>query len=212
MTLGSQTPSTTARAQTGSCSQAAFPVTCPAEHAARPHRDGQNPLDLGAFFDTPVRQLSLGQRMRGDLAAALVHDPELLVLDEPTIGLDVVSKATVRGFLARLNTEQGTTILLTTHDLGDIEHLWISRRRPHTARAPKDRMHMASFNSYGKAKTARKMRCIRGSRIRDRQSMLRRDTLHDVCLPIVGDAHDSISSLIRELSVSVQGEPNGFIC
>jgi ABC-2 type transport system ATP-binding protein len=80
-------------------------------------------LDLGPFLDTPVRQLSLGQRMRGDLAAALVHDPELLVLDEPTIGLDVVSKATVRGFLARLNAEQGTTILLTTHDLGDIERL-----------------------------------------------------------------------------------------
>ncbi|MGH3380875.1 MAG: ABC transporter ATP-binding protein [Actinoallomurus sp.] len=80
-------------------------------------------LDLGAFLDTPVRQLSLGQRMRGDLAAALVHDPELLVLDEPTIGLDVVSKATVREFLTRLNTERGTTILLTTHDLGDIERL-----------------------------------------------------------------------------------------
>lgn len=80
-------------------------------------------LDLGPFLDTPVRQLSLGQRMRGDLAAALVHDPELLVLDEPTIGLDVVSKATVRGFLTRLNAERGTTILLTTHDLGDVERL-----------------------------------------------------------------------------------------
>jgi ABC-2 type transport system ATP-binding protein len=80
-------------------------------------------LELGPFLDTPVRQLSLGQRMRGDLAAALVHDPELLVLDEPTIGLDVVSKATVRAFLTRLNTERGTTILLTTHDLGDIERL-----------------------------------------------------------------------------------------
>jgi viologen exporter family transport system ATP-binding protein len=80
-------------------------------------------LDLDPFLDTPVRQLSLGQRMRGDLAAALVHDPEILVLDEPTIGLDVVSKATVRAFLTRLNTERGTTILLTTHDLGDVEHL-----------------------------------------------------------------------------------------
>jgi ABC-2 type transport system ATP-binding protein len=80
-------------------------------------------LELGPFLDTPVRQLSLGQRMRGDLAAALVHDPELLVLDEPTIGLDVVSKATVRAFLTRLNVERGTTILLTTHDLGDIERL-----------------------------------------------------------------------------------------
>jgi ABC-2 type transport system ATP-binding protein len=80
-------------------------------------------LDLGPFLDTPVRQLSLGQRMRGDLTAALLHDPPILVLDEPTIGLDVVSKATVRGFLERLNTERGTTILLTTHDLGDIERL-----------------------------------------------------------------------------------------
>jgi len=80
-------------------------------------------LDLGDFLDVPVRQLSLGQRMRGDLTAALLHDPPLLVLDEPTIGLDVVSKATVRGFLERLNVERGTTILLTTHDLGDIERL-----------------------------------------------------------------------------------------
>jgi viologen exporter family transport system ATP-binding protein len=80
-------------------------------------------LDLGPFLDTPVRQLSLGQRMRGDLTAALLHDPRLLVLDEPTIGLDVVSKATVRDFLERLNTERGTTVLLTTHDLGDIERL-----------------------------------------------------------------------------------------
>ncbi|WP_242614228.1 ABC transporter ATP-binding protein [Actinomadura roseirufa] len=80
-------------------------------------------LELAPFLDTPVRQLSLGQRMRGDLAAALLHDPELLVLDEPTIGLDVVSKATVRGFLERTNAERGTTILLTTHDLGDIERL-----------------------------------------------------------------------------------------
>ncbi|GAA2299011.1 ATP-binding cassette domain-containing protein [Actinomadura sp. NPDC048955] len=80
-------------------------------------------LELEPFLDTPVRQLSLGQRMRGDLAAALLHDPELLVLDEPTIGLDVVSKATVRDFLERVNAERGTTILLTTHDLGDIERL-----------------------------------------------------------------------------------------
>ena len=80
-------------------------------------------LELGPFLDTPVRQLSLGQRMRGDLAAALLHDPQVLVLDEPTIGLDVVSKATVREFLQVLNTERGTTILLTTHDLGDIERL-----------------------------------------------------------------------------------------
>ena len=71
----------------------------------------------------PVRQLSLGQRMRGDIAAALLHDPEVLYLDEPTIGLDVVSKAKVREFLRELNAERGTTVLLTTHDLPDIEQL-----------------------------------------------------------------------------------------
>ncbi|MBF8192007.1 ATP-binding cassette domain-containing protein [Nonomuraea sp. K274] len=80
-------------------------------------------LDLSAFLRTPVRQLSLGQRMRGDLAAALLHAPDVLVLDEPTIGLDVVSKAGIRSFLRRVNAEQGTTVLLTTHDLGDIERL-----------------------------------------------------------------------------------------
>ncbi|RST02951.1 MULTISPECIES: ABC transporter ATP-binding protein [Streptomyces] len=80
-------------------------------------------LDLAELLDVPVRQLSLGQRMRGDIAAALLHDPEVLYLDEPTIGLDVVSKAKVRGFLRQLNEEQGTTVLLTTHDLQDIEQL-----------------------------------------------------------------------------------------
>ncbi|MFI1102474.1 ATP-binding cassette domain-containing protein [Streptomyces melanogenes] len=80
-------------------------------------------LDLGALLDVPVRRLSLGQRMRGDIAAALLHDPEVLYLDEPTIGLDVVSKAKVRTFLRDLNKERGTTVLLTTHDLTDIEQL-----------------------------------------------------------------------------------------
>ncbi|WP_306322334.1 MULTISPECIES: ATP-binding cassette domain-containing protein [unclassified Streptomyces] len=80
-------------------------------------------LDLGDLLDAPVRQLSLGQRMRGDIAAALLHDPEVLYLDEPTIGLDVVSKVKVRGFLRDLNTERGTTVLLATHDLTDIEQL-----------------------------------------------------------------------------------------
>ena len=80
-------------------------------------------LDLGAQMDTPVRQLSLGQRMRGDITAALLHDPEVLYLDEPTIGLDVVSKGRLRGFLRALNAERGTTLLLTTHDLQDIEAL-----------------------------------------------------------------------------------------
>ncbi len=80
-------------------------------------------LDLGPLLAVPVRQLSLGQRMRGDIAAALLHDPEVLYLDEPTIGLDVISKAKVRGFLREVNAERGTTVLLTTHDLTDIEQL-----------------------------------------------------------------------------------------
>jgi len=80
-------------------------------------------LELGSLLDVPVRQLSLGQRMRGDLAAALLHDPAILYLDEPTIGLDVVSKAAIRQFLQDRNRDQGTTILLTTHDLGDVERL-----------------------------------------------------------------------------------------
>ncbi|MGW2347040.1 ABC transporter ATP-binding protein [Streptomyces sp. NPDC001661] len=80
-------------------------------------------LELGDLLDVPVRQLSLGQRMRGDIAAALLHDPEVLYLDEPTIGLDVVSKVKVRGFLRDLNADRGTTVLLTTHDLTDIEQL-----------------------------------------------------------------------------------------
>ena len=80
-------------------------------------------LDLGPFLTTPVRQLSLGQRMRGDLAAALLHGPEVLYLDEPTIGLDVVSKTKVREFLIQVNREQGVTVLLTTHDLADVERL-----------------------------------------------------------------------------------------
>ena len=80
-------------------------------------------LDLGELLDTPVRQLSLGQRMRGDIAAALLHDPEILYLDEPTIGLDVVSKGRLREFLRRVNVERSVTLLLTTHDLQDIEQL-----------------------------------------------------------------------------------------
>jgi ABC-2 type transport system ATP-binding protein len=80
-------------------------------------------LDLDEFLATPVRQLSLGQRVRGELAASLLHDPQVVFLDEPTIGLDVVAKARVRDFLAAQNRERGTTVLLTTHDLGDIERL-----------------------------------------------------------------------------------------
>lgn len=80
-------------------------------------------LDLSSFLDTPVRQLSLGQRMRCDLAAALLHEPSILFLDEPTIGLDAVSKLAVRDFIRRLNQERGITVILTTHDMDDIEAL-----------------------------------------------------------------------------------------
>jgi len=80
-------------------------------------------LEMADTLDTPVRQLSLGQRMRAEIAAALMHSPDLLVLDEPTIGLDVLSKQRLREFLRRERTERGTTLLLTTHDMGDIERL-----------------------------------------------------------------------------------------
>ncbi|MCW3841421.1 ATP-binding cassette domain-containing protein [Micromonospora yasonensis] len=92
------------------------------EHATRLARC-RDLLDLDEFLDTPVRQLSLGQRMRGELTAALLHSPEVLFLDEPTIGLDVVSKQAVRGFLAELGRAGDTTLVLTTHDLADIERL-----------------------------------------------------------------------------------------
>jgi ABC-2 type transport system ATP-binding protein len=80
-------------------------------------------LDLGEFLSTPVRSLSLGQRMRADLAASLLHDPALLFLDEPTIGLDVVAKDRIRAFIKEINTLGGVTVILTTHDLGDVEKL-----------------------------------------------------------------------------------------
>ncbi|MBV9233358.1 MAG: ATP-binding cassette domain-containing protein [Candidatus Eremiobacteraeota bacterium] len=80
-------------------------------------------LRLNDFLRTPVRQLSLGQRMRGDFAAALLHGPSIVYLDEPTIGLDVVAKESIREFIARINAERGTTVVLTTHDLADVERL-----------------------------------------------------------------------------------------
>jgi ABC-2 type transport system ATP-binding protein len=80
-------------------------------------------LGLEALLDVPVRQLSLGQRMRCDLAASLLHEPDILFLDEPTIGLDAVSKLAMRQFVMRQNRERGTTVLLTTHDMDDVEVL-----------------------------------------------------------------------------------------
>ncbi|MFH1075163.1 MAG: ATP-binding cassette domain-containing protein [Candidatus Firestonebacteria bacterium] len=82
-----------------------------------------NVLDLKEFFTTPLRQLSLGQRMRCELASALIHEPELIFLDEPTIGLDVVSKSQVRNYIKRINKEKGVSILLTSHDMVDVERL-----------------------------------------------------------------------------------------
>lgn len=80
-------------------------------------------LGLGDILNTPARQLSLGQRMRCEIAAALLHDPRILFLDEPTIGLDAVSKIAVRDFIKALNREKNTTVILTTHDMQDIEAL-----------------------------------------------------------------------------------------
>ena len=80
-------------------------------------------LELDPFLDTPVRSLSLGQRMRADICAALLHDPKLLFLDEPTIGLDVVAKERIRRFILHINQDRGTTVILTTHDLSDVEKL-----------------------------------------------------------------------------------------
>jgi ABC-2 type transport system ATP-binding protein len=80
-------------------------------------------LRLEPLLDQPVRQLSLGQRMRAEFAAALLHNPSILFLDEPTIGLDAPSKLAVRDFVRRLNREQGVTVLLTTHDMHDVEAL-----------------------------------------------------------------------------------------
>ncbi|MCL2059671.1 MAG: ATP-binding cassette domain-containing protein, partial [Oscillospiraceae bacterium] len=80
-------------------------------------------LDLSEILKTPARSLSLGQRMRCEIAASLLHNPKTLFLDEPTIGLDAVSKIAVRQFIKKLNAERGTTVILTTHDMQDIEAL-----------------------------------------------------------------------------------------
>ena len=80
-------------------------------------------LNLSKLLKTPARQLSLGQRMRCEIAASLLHNPRILFLDEPTIGLDAVSKLAVRDFIRQLNKEQNTTVILTTHDMQDIEAL-----------------------------------------------------------------------------------------
>ena len=93
-----------------------------AEEAARTAELADR-LELGGFWSVPVRQLSLGQRMRAEVAAALLHSPRLVILDEPTIGLDVLSKQRLREFLVGERRRHGTTLLLTTHDMGDVERL-----------------------------------------------------------------------------------------
>ncbi len=80
-------------------------------------------LKLEEFIHTPVRQLSLGQRMRGDIAAAMLHSPSILFLDEPTIGLDADAKHAIRHFIKEINRKRGVTVILTTHDLDDVEQL-----------------------------------------------------------------------------------------
>ncbi len=80
-------------------------------------------FDLARLIETPVRRLSLGERMRCEIAASLLHRPAVLFLDEPTIGLDVVAKQTMRDLVRRLNQEEGTTVVLTSHDAGDVEHV-----------------------------------------------------------------------------------------
>ena len=126
---GSARCSASASSSGGTCrcatrsSCCATSTACPPTATARTSRGFREVLELDPFLDTPVRQLSLGQRMRGELTAAMLHEPELLFLDEPTIGLDVVAKQRVRDFLVEINREDGVTVMLTTHDLGDIERL-----------------------------------------------------------------------------------------
>jgi len=80
-------------------------------------------FELGELLQTPVRKLSLGQRIRCEVAASLLHEPDILFLDEPTIGLDVVIKQSIRQLILRMNRERGTTIFLTSHDTGDVERI-----------------------------------------------------------------------------------------
>ena len=95
----------------------------PSDQYQRNLSEFRHMLELDLFLSKPVRTLSLGQRMRADLCAALLHEPDLLFLDEPTIGLDVVAKERIRHFISHINKEHGTTIILTTHDLSDVEKL-----------------------------------------------------------------------------------------
>ena len=98
-------------------------LRCPRLALPQAHGFLNEVLDLKDFIKDPVRTLSLGQRMRADIAASLLHNPKVLFLDEPTIGLDVSVKDNIRRAITQINQEEETTILLTTHDLSDIEQL-----------------------------------------------------------------------------------------
>lgn len=95
----------------------------PSSDFTRRHDELVDRLGLGGLLDVPVRKLSLGERMRCELVASLLHGPQLVILDEPTIGLDVAAKEEVRAFLRSLHAERGATVILTSHDLADIERL-----------------------------------------------------------------------------------------
>jgi len=95
----------------------------PTEEYNKTLQELSNVLELNAFIDIPVRQLSLGQRMRGELAAAMLHQPDILFLDEPTIGLDIDAKQAIRDFILEMNRRKGTTVILTSHDLDDVVKL-----------------------------------------------------------------------------------------
>ena len=95
----------------------------PQEAYARSKEELVEAFGIGSLLDVPVRQLSLGQKMRCELVASLLHQPAVLFLDEPTIGLDATSKLAVRDFIRKINRDRGTTVILTTHDMDDIETL-----------------------------------------------------------------------------------------
>ena len=129
MSPGSAWCSANAASSGGTCPSSTASIFSPTSTASRPSAivagvTSSSPCcDLEPLLAQPVRQLSLGQRMRAEFAAALLHDPEILFLDEPTIGLDAPSKLAVRDFVKRLNREQNVTVLLTTHDMHDVEAL-----------------------------------------------------------------------------------------
>ena len=100
-----------------------FIYKIPSDQYSRNLDEFRQILEIDSFLNTPVRSLSLGQRMRADICAAFLHNPDILFLDEPTIGLDVVAKERIRTFIQHINQERNTTVILTTHDLSDVEKL-----------------------------------------------------------------------------------------